>query len=92
MTLFIISLIILIGGYFVYGLLAERIFGADTSRTTPAYTMNDGVDYMPMPAWRVFLIQFLNIAGLGPIFGGHRVRPGGFPVDCNRHHLRRCGT
>lgn len=69
MTLFITSLVVLIGGYFVYGLLAERIFGADNSRTTPAYTMNDGVDYMPMPAWRVFLIQFLNIAGLGPIFG-----------------------
>lgn len=69
MTLFLTALIVLIAGYFTYGLLVERIFGADAKRATCAHTMNDGIDYMPMPAWRVFLIQFLNIAGLGPIFG-----------------------
>lgn len=62
-------MIILIAGYFVYGSCMERIFGMDATRPTPAYTMQDGVDYVPMPWWRVFLIQFLNIAGLGPIFG-----------------------
>ncbi|MCH5346102.1 MAG: carbon starvation protein A, partial [Muribaculaceae bacterium] len=69
MVLFIISLVVLIGGYFIYGLFIERIFGCDSSRKTPAYTMRDDVDYLPMPTWKVFLIQFLNIAGLGPIFG-----------------------
>ncbi len=69
MTTFLISLAVLIGGYFIYGVFVERIFGADISRKTPAYSMQDGVDYIPMPAWKVFLIQFLNIAGLGPIFG-----------------------
>jgi len=63
------SLIFLIAGYFIYGLLAEKIFGIDPSRPTPAMTRSDGVDYVPLPAWKVFLIQFLNIAGLGPIFG-----------------------
>jgi carbon starvation protein CstA len=47
----------------------ERIFGADSNRPTPAFAQQDGVDYVPMSWWRVFLIQFLNIAGLGPIFG-----------------------
>ena len=65
----IISFIILIAGYFVYSKYIEKVFGAEISRTTPAITMADGVDYVPMPWWRVFLIQFLNIAGLGPIFG-----------------------
>ncbi len=69
MTLFLISLALLIGGYFVYGLIVERIFGIEPSRPTPAYALRDGVDFMPMPTWKVFLIQFLNIAGLGPIFG-----------------------
>lgn len=69
MITFLISLAVLIGGYFIYGLFVERVFGADGDRKTPAYTRQDGVDYIPMPAWKVFLIQFLNIAGLGPIFG-----------------------
>lgn len=69
MTSFIIALCALIGGYVVYGALAERVFGIDTKRAMPADTMRDGVDYVPLPTWRVFLIQFLNIAGLGPIFG-----------------------
>ena len=69
MIAFLISLAVLIGGYFIYGLLVERIVGLDSRRPMPALTKRDGVDYMPLPAWKVFLIQFLNIAGLGPIFG-----------------------
>jgi len=69
MISFVACIVFLIAGYIFYGALMERIFGADPSKKTPAYTMQDGVDYVPMPWWRVFLIQFLNIAGLGPIFG-----------------------
>lgn len=68
-TLFLIALAVLIGGYFTYGLLVSRIIGIDRKRTTPAVAHPDGVDYIPMPTWKVFLIQFLNIAGVGPIFG-----------------------
>ena len=59
----------LIVGYLVYGKLIDRMFGADPSRPTPAETMEDGVDYIKLPAWKIFLIQLLNIAGLGPIYG-----------------------
>ena len=69
MTELLIALGVLIAGYFLYGALVERIFGSDPKRTTPAYSRTDGIDYIPMPSWKVFLIQFLNIAGLGPIFG-----------------------
>ena len=69
MVSLLIALAALVGGYFLYGALIEKVFGADAKRKTPAYTMHDGVDYLPMPSWKVFLIQFLNIAGLGPIFG-----------------------
>lgn len=69
MISFIIAVVILIGGYFIYGAFVERIFGADKNRKTPAYTHTDNVDYVPMAWGRTFLIQFLNIAGLGPIFG-----------------------
>lgn len=69
MSVFLLSLVVLVAGYFVYGLFVERVIGIDRNRVTPAYSKRDGVDYMPMPAWKVFLIQFLNIAGLGPIFG-----------------------
>ena len=69
MITFIVCLLLLVGGYFVYGRYVEKVFGVDASRVTPAYTKQDGVDYIPMPAWKIFMIQFLNIAGLGPIFG-----------------------
>ena len=69
MITFICCLIALILGYFIYGKFIERVFGVDTQRITPAYTNQDGMDYMPMSSWKVFMIQFLNIAGLGPIFG-----------------------
>ena len=63
MITLILSIFILLIGYFVYSKYIERVFGADGNRPTPAVTMTDGVDYIPMPWWRVFLIQFLNIAG-----------------------------
>ena len=66
---FIISLVVLILGYIFYGRFVEKIFGTDPNRITPAVAKNDGVDFIPMPGWKVFLIQFLNIAGTGPIFG-----------------------
>ncbi len=69
MITFTIALLVLIGGYFVYGKFVEKVFGIDPSRKTPAFTKQDRVDYIPMPTWKVFMIQFLNIAGLGPIFG-----------------------
>lgn len=69
MTSFLIALAALVVGYFVYGALVERVFGIEPGRPTPAVERADGVDYVIMPTWKVFLIQFLNIAGLGPIFG-----------------------
>lgn len=69
MITFICCLAALIAGYFIYGSFIERIFGVDSYRQTPAFTRQDGVDYIPMSSWKVFMIQFLNIAGLGPIFG-----------------------
>jgi len=69
MITFFVSIILLLGGYFLYGKLVERIFGVQSDRRTPAYELADGVDYVPMSWGKIFLIQFLNIAGLGPIFG-----------------------
>ena len=69
MITFIASLLLLVLGYILYGAFVDKVFGADSQRQTPCYTLRDGVDYMPMPTWKVFLIQFLNIAGTGPIFG-----------------------
>lgn len=69
MITFIIGIVLLLLGYAFYSRFIERLAGADPARPTPATTMTDGVDYLPLPWWRVFLIQFLNIAGLGPIFG-----------------------
>ena len=69
MITFLTSILLLLLGFLLYGTFVERVFGADARRKTPCYTMQDGVDYIPMPTWKVFLIQFLNIAGTGPIFG-----------------------
>ncbi len=68
MITFFICLAILIAGYFIYGKLVENVFSPD-DRETPAIRINDGVDYVVMPEWKLFLVQLLNIAGLGPIFG-----------------------
>lgn len=69
MITFFTALIVLLVGFFIYSKVIEKVFGMDTNRTTPAYSQEDGVDYIPMKTWRVYLIQLLNIAGLGPIFG-----------------------
>ena len=68
MISFIICLALLVGGYFVYGKVVENTFSPD-DRETPAVKINDGVDYVVLPQWKLFLVQLLNIAGLGPIFG-----------------------
>lgn len=69
MITFILCLSALIGAYFVYGKYLDRQAGVDSEKPTPATRMADGVDYIHMPRWRTFLIQLLNIAGTGPIFG-----------------------
>ena len=66
MISFFVCLAILIGGYFTYGKLVEKTYAPD-DRETPAVAINDGVDYVVLPQWKLFLIQLLNIAGLGPI-------------------------
>lgn len=68
MITFVLSIIALFLGYFVYGKFVERTFSPD-DRETPAITKTDGVDYLVLPGWKIFMIQFLNIAGTGPIFG-----------------------
>ena len=68
MLTFIAAVAILLIGYIFYGKRVDRIFGPD-DRETPAIALNDGVDFVPMKGWKIFLIQLLNIAGLGPIFG-----------------------
>lgn len=69
MISFTLSLLCLVIGYFVYGLLIERMFAPNSQAAMPCHTKEDGVDYMPMHPVKVFLVQFLNIAGTGPIFG-----------------------
>lgn len=66
---FLLSVAALIGGYFIYGAFVENVFGIDRNRPTPVTTKKDGMDYVEMPGWKIFLIQLLNIAGLGPVFG-----------------------
>lgn len=68
MISFVLCLLLLIGGYFIYGKIVDNTFAPD-DRETPAVRINDGVDYVVMPQWKLFLVQLLNIAGLGPIFG-----------------------
>ncbi|WP_026957682.1 MULTISPECIES: carbon starvation CstA family protein [Aliagarivorans] len=69
MIWFLTCVAALIGGYFIYGAFVEKVFGINENRQTPAYAKQDGVDYLPMSQKRVYLIQLLNIAGVGPIFG-----------------------
>ncbi len=69
MLWFFFCVAILLLGYFVYGKFIEKVFVINPRKTTPAYSMNDGVDYMPMSTKKIWLIQLLNIAGTGPIFG-----------------------
>lgn len=69
MITFSIALVLLLVGYWLYGSYVNRLVAPDSSRPTPAVTKADGVDFIPLPTWKIFMIQFLNIAGLGPIFG-----------------------
>ena len=69
MLIFFACVAMLLAGYFLYGTLVDRIFGSDPNRPTPVQTLADGVDYVAMSPRKIFLIQLLNIAGLGPIFG-----------------------
>lgn len=69
MIAFFIALAVLILGYFIYGLFVDRVLATDSKNPVPAITKRDNIDFRPLSPWRVFLIQFLNIAGLGPIFG-----------------------
>lgn len=69
MITFIIALLALVVGYLFYGRFVERLIGYDYSKPAPAIAHPDGIDYLPLPTWKVYMIQFLNIAGLGPIFG-----------------------
>ena len=68
MITFVLSLVALVLGYFIYGRFVEKLFGPD-NRPTPAVAKADGVDFIVLPGWKIFMIQFLNIAGTGPIFG-----------------------
>lgn len=69
MLWFLSCVALLLGGYFIYGAFIEKVFGIKHERTTPAYSKADGVDYVSMPKSKVYLVQLLNIAGVGPIFG-----------------------
>ena len=93
MISFSLSLIALVIGYLLYGRFVERVFAPD-NRATPALAKADGMDYVVLPSWKIFMIQFLNIAGTGPIFGAimgakFGVRSCGLSVDCLRLYLRR---
>lgn len=66
---FLLALAALLVGFMVYSRVVERLFGANPARVTPACSMGDGVDYIKLPNWKVFMIQLLNIAGVGPVFG-----------------------
>lgn len=69
MITFLVCLAVLIAAYFLYGGFLERVVNINTKADVPSKTKYDGVDFMPLPRWRIFLIQLLNIAGTGPIFG-----------------------
>ena len=69
MITFLICLAALDAAYFTYGKYLERVCDINAENPVPSKTMSDGVDYLPLPQWKIFLIQLLNIAGLGPIFG-----------------------
>lgn len=69
MITFLVSICLLVVGYFTYGRFVERYFGVSAERDTPVKRLADGVDYQELKPWRMYVIQFLNIAGLGPIFG-----------------------
>lgn len=68
-AVFILCALALVAGYFLYGRLVEKVYGPDKNFVMPCISSPDGVDYVPLPTWKIFLIQLLNIAGLGPVVG-----------------------
>ena len=94
MITFLVCLALLVAAYFTYGRYLERLVGIDPAAPTPCSRLYDGVDYVPLPRWRIFLIQLLNIAGLGPIFRCRArcsLRSGCVSVDHFRWYLYGCG-
>ncbi|CAM3728776.1 carbon starvation CstA family protein [Pontibacter korlensis] len=87
MISFFVSVIALLLGYLLYSKFIERVFGIELARTTPAIALRANVDYVPMPGWKIFLVQFLNFAGLGPIVGAVAGPCGAccFYIDCSRY-------
>jgi carbon starvation protein CstA len=69
MSFFFLCVALLITGYFTYGKFVDKVFAPNGNAATPAYSMQDGIDYMPLPKWKLIFIQVLDIAGIGPIFG-----------------------
>lgn len=69
MLYFVIGLVILLVGGYLYGKFTDKQFGPDDTRSTPAVAKQDGVDFVPMKAWKNTLINLLNIAGTGPVLG-----------------------
>lgn len=69
LIVFVLCVLLLFGGYAVYGRVAERIYGLPHAVVMPCVSRPDGVDFVPLPTWKIFLIQLLNIAGLGPVVG-----------------------
>ena len=95
MLTFIISIGLLIVAYFTYGKFVERFFGASSTIATPVKRLADGVDYHELKPWRIFVIQFLNIAGLGPIFGailGAAYGPMAYIWIVNRLYFHGCDS
>ena len=77
MITFLLCLGLLVAAYFTYGRYLERLVGVDHRAETPCQRLYDGVDYVPLPRWRIFLIQLLNIAGLGPSSEPYSAQPTG---------------
>lgn len=86
MISFIVCLLLLITGYLTYGKIVDKTFGPD-DRETPAVRINDGVDYVVMPQWKLFLVQLLNIAGLGRFSAPCRARSGVRLYSCGSHSV-----
>lgn len=92
MLWFFFCVLVLFLGYLVYGKIIEKIFVINPKRQTPAYQVNDGVDYMPMSKTKIWLIQVLNIAGTGPIFGPILGALYGPVAMLHRLYFRRCSA
>ena len=86
---YLVCALLLVAGYLWYGRLAEKVYGVDMKMTMPCVSKADGVDFVPLPMWKIFLIQLLNIAGLGPVVGAISGCLFGAALDCGGLHLCR---